>query len=121
MRPERKGAGEGADIKVPGVIGGAAVVVAAIVFALALTRVFLAALGAGIHDPSRAPRELPPAPREQLHPLADYQHYRADEQSRLGSYAWVDRQAGIVQIPVERAMSLLVKDDTQAAAESERR
>jgi hypothetical protein len=39
----------------------------------------------------------------------------------LGSYAWVDRQAGIVQIPVERAMSLLVKDDTQAAAESERR
>jgi hypothetical protein len=121
MSPQRKGAKQGADIKVRGVIGGAAAVGAAIVLALAVTRAFLAGLGAGTHDPSAAPRELPPAPREQLHPLADYQQYRAAEQRRLATYAWVDRQAGIVQIPVERAMSLLARDENPAAADRERR
>ncbi|HEY6823850.1 MAG TPA: hypothetical protein VI195_05380 [Steroidobacteraceae bacterium] len=102
------------DVNVHRVIAAAGVVVAAIVLALAVSRALLAGLGVGIDDPSRAPRELPPAPREQVHPIADYQHYRAAEQAKLEGYAWVDRKSAIVQIPIERAMALVARDKTAA-------
>ena len=31
---------------------------------------------------------------------------RAARQERLGSYGWVDRRAGVVHLPIERAMEL---------------
>jgi hypothetical protein len=31
----------------------------------------------------------------------------AEARARLESYAWVDREAGVVRIPIERAMALL--------------
>jgi hypothetical protein len=102
------------DVNVHRVIVAAGIVVAAIVLALALSRALLAGLGVGINDPSRAPRELPPAPREQVHPIADYQRYRAAQQAKLEAYAWVDRKGGIVQIPIERAMALVARDKTAA-------
>jgi hypothetical protein len=34
---------------------------------------------------------------------------RAARLRRLGSYGWVDRQAGVVHLPIEEAMSLVVK------------
>jgi hypothetical protein len=34
---------------------------------------------------------------------------RAEEQKRLESYGWVDRSRGIVHVPIERAMQLLVE------------
>lgn len=38
---------------------------------------------------------------------------RADEefQRHLGTYAWVDRDAGIVRIPIDRAMQRLVEEN----------
>jgi hypothetical protein len=33
----------------------------------------------------------------------------ADENQRLESYGWVDRKAGIVRIPIEKAMKLIVE------------
>jgi hypothetical protein len=116
MSEEAKGARQPADVNTQRVIVGAGIVVAAIVLALGVSRALLTGLGAGIQDPPRAPRELPPTPREQAHPITDYQRYRAAEQAKLEAYAWVDRKGGIVQIPIERAMALVAKDETAAAA-----
>ena len=49
----------------------------------------------------------PPEPRLQTDPLLDLQQLRARDAERLSSYAWVDRDAGIVQLPIERAIELL--------------
>jgi hypothetical protein len=35
---------------------------------------------------------------------------RAKEDAELGSYGWVDRKKGIVRIPIDRAMELVVQD-----------
>jgi len=53
-------------------------------------------------------RKEPPAPRLQAHPLADLKTLRDGEAAVLGSYAWVDRGAGVVRIPIARAKELLV-------------
>ncbi len=52
---------------------------------------------------------LPPGPRLQATPAMDLKAHRAAEESRLHSYGWVDRNAGIVRIPVEQAMDLVAK------------
>ncbi|PYV23403.1 MAG: hypothetical protein DMG24_14050 [Acidobacteria bacterium] len=68
-----------------------------------------------VHQPLGPPaspfenvRTLPPAPRLQVTPAQDLQHYRADEDTALNSYGWVDRKAGVVRIPIDRAMDLLL-------------
>ena len=50
---------------------------------------------------------LPPAPRIQAAPQMDLREVRAYEDSELHKYGWVDRQKGIVTIPIERAMQLI--------------
>jgi hypothetical protein len=35
---------------------------------------------------------------------------RARQQKQATSYAWVDRKAGIVQLPIDRAMELTVRE-----------
>jgi hypothetical protein len=62
---------------------------------------------------SLAPR-LPPAPRLQSAPIKDLDELRAAEDEILTRYGWVDRERGIVRIPVERAIEILAG----AAAES---
>ncbi|MGH7961634.1 MAG: hypothetical protein ACRERD_07365 [Candidatus Binatia bacterium] len=52
---------------------------------------------------------LPPEPRLQVSPSQDMQTMRAAEDALLNSYGWVDQQAGIVRIPIERAMQLLAE------------
>lgn len=52
------------------------------------------------------PRE-PPAPRLQADPRADLETLRARDARLLGTYGWVDREAGIARIPIERAMEIL--------------
>lgn len=43
---------------------------------------------------------------------------RARDQKRLHSYGWVDRSRQIVHIPIERAMQLVIRQRTQATADS---
>jgi hypothetical protein len=50
---------------------------------------------------------LPPEPRLQPIPAQDMEQMRRAEQQRLSTYGWVDRQQGIVRLPVERAMELI--------------
>jgi hypothetical protein len=51
----------------------------------------------------------PPMPRLQTHPVADLRDLRARDEALLSGYAWIDRDAGLVQIPIERAMDLMAE------------
>lgn len=53
--------------------------------------------------------QAPPEPRLQSDPAADMAAFRARQEASLRSYGWVDKQAGIARIPVDRAMHLLVE------------
>jgi hypothetical protein len=55
------------------------------------------------------PQSLPPAPRLQVFPSRDLQQTRQMEDVILHTYRWVDRDAGVVGIPVERAMQVLAE------------
>jgi hypothetical protein len=54
-------------------------------------------------------RELPPDLRLQSAAPLDLKRYRDDQEKILAGYGWVDPHAGIVRIPVERAMDLLLQ------------
>jgi hypothetical protein len=64
--------------------------------------------------PEVMPSELPPSPTLQMHPLRDLQEVRRLEDSHLDNYGWIDRQHGVAQIPVDRAMVLWVKSYSAA-------
>jgi hypothetical protein len=63
-------------------------------------------------------QQLPPEPRLQVAPAQELQQMRAAEEALLHSYGWVDQTAGIVRIPVDRAMTLLVERGLPAWPES---
>ena len=51
-------------------------------------------------------------PRPRVAGLAEeLQAVQATEQARLAGYEWVDREAGVARIPIERAMQLLARED----------
>lgn len=50
-----------------------------------------------------------PQPHLQIQPAQELRQLRAEEDSVLSSYAWVDRAHGIVRIPIERAIDLLLE------------
>jgi len=53
-------------------------------------------------------RELPPGPRLQVHPHMELRDYCAEQQRQVTTYGWVDQRAGIVRIPIDRAMDALL-------------
>lgn len=60
--------------------------------------------------PMGALREKPPpGPRLEPHPSRDMREMKAAEDQKLSHYAWIDPDKGIVQIPVERAMELILE------------
>ena len=62
----------------------------------------------------RSGRSLPAGPRLQVNPDRDIERLREAEAQHLGSYAWVDPAAGIVRIPIQRAMELVAAGDRPA-------
>jgi hypothetical protein len=54
-------------------------------------------------------RTAPPEPRLQTDAPAELNGLRAAEHNELESYGWIDQQKGIVRIPIEQAMTLLVE------------
>lgn len=63
---------------------------------------------------ANAPR-LPPEPRLQSAPVKDMDALRAREASILTTYGWVDRQAGVGRIPIDRAIDLVLEQGLPAA------
>jgi hypothetical protein len=58
---------------------------------------------------------LPPEPRLQNTPFDDLKRLRAEEDLLLNSYGWVDRSAGVVRIPIERALEIAGKNGLEEA------
>jgi hypothetical protein len=52
---------------------------------------------------------LPPAPRLQVTNADDLHLFRAKETAIVNSYGWVDKNAGVVRLPVDRAMELVAE------------
>jgi hypothetical protein len=55
------------------------------------------------------PGRLPPAPRLQTNPTADLQQLLNADNAKLNSYGWIDKSAGVIRIPIDRAMDLLAQ------------
>ena len=56
-----------------------------------------------------APPRLPAAPRLQQFPRNELYEFRTKEDSQLNSYGWVDKNAGVVHIPIQDAMRLMLE------------
>jgi hypothetical protein len=55
------------------------------------------------------PKRLPPEPRLQPDAVSDLHRMREAEDNVLQTYGWVDKNAGVVRIPVARALDLLAQ------------
>jgi hypothetical protein len=53
-------------------------------------------------------------------PIANYATYRAEKDKRLHSYGWVDREKGIVHIPLQRAIQILSRAEAGKTPEADR-
>jgi hypothetical protein len=52
---------------------------------------------------------LPPEPRLQTNPREDLRELRASEDAILNGYGWVDKNNGVVHIPIGEAMKLTLQ------------
>lgn len=73
-----------------------------------------------VPEPSHRLRIAPPPPRLQLHPASDLARLRAEEERRLNTYYWIDRERGIVHIPIEQAIKKAVAQGIDGFPESGR-
>ena len=69
----------------------------------------------GRHPSPPLTQEAPQGPRLQVDAPKDLRAFLAEEDALLRSYGWVNRQSGIVHIPIDRAMHLLVERGLPAA------
>jgi len=108
---------ETTDVNIRGIlIFGAAFIVSAIVISIAvwvLFRYFEARETRRVAPeyPLAATQEsrVPPEPRLQTNPREDLEQLRAQEDQVLNSYGWVDKNTGVVRVPIEDAMRLTVQ------------
>jgi hypothetical protein len=54
-------------------------------------------------------QQVPPEPRVDDHPQMELQQLRDEEDHLLSTYGWVDKEKGIVRIPIDRAMELQLR------------
>ena len=52
---------------------------------------------------------VPPEPRLQQFPREDVMNFRLGEEAALQTYAWIDKDAGSVRIPIQDAMRLVLE------------
>jgi hypothetical protein len=119
---------EESDANIPAVLGFGAGLFAVIV---AVCLIILGLFGffdrrEGVQAPSAYPlaaaqgHRVPPEPRLQTDPRQDLANLRAREDQQLGSYGWVDRNAGVVRIPIDTAMKLTLERGLPARTEQTR-
>jgi hypothetical protein len=109
----------------PADVSGRRIVLVAGLLAATLVAVALAAGGVmdWLHHttaravaPADARPATMPTPPPQSTPAADLAALRREKAAVLGDYRWLDRDRGIVRIPIERAMALLVERGALEAA-----
>jgi len=67
--------------------------------------------------PLRGVRVVPPEPRLEVNHGVLLGELRRREEEELKSYGWVDREQGIVRIPIDRAMKLVAERGLPARPE----
>jgi hypothetical protein len=96
-----------------------ALVKSGIFLAVLLTAVFLAMWGAyavfmkmtpvGANaSPMSDARILPPRPRLQTDPQKEIHDYCEQQAATLDTYGWIDQSAGIVRVPIDRAIAMTI-------------
>jgi hypothetical protein len=88
-----------------------AILIIAVMWAMVYTYNFFAkheSLGPPA-SPFENQRALPPQPRLQPQPATDLKRYCEIEQQQLTTYGWVDQNNGLVRIPVDRAMDMVLE------------
>jgi hypothetical protein len=120
---------ETSDVSVAGVLGfGAGLIVAAalIHFLVWLLFMYFSSREAQRVTPTYPLaagqiERLPPEPRLQTNPREDLRDLRAQEDAVLGSYGLVDKAAGVVRIPIDEAMRLIVQRGLPARSPQEQK
>ncbi len=99
---------------------GAALALALIIVAFGMRWVFGYFSDTQNLGPAASPfenvRALPPRPQLQVTPEADIHNYWETEQKILNGYGWVDKNNGVVRIPIDRAMHLTLERGLPARA-----
>jgi hypothetical protein len=119
---------EESDVNIAAIFGfgGGLIVVAAVVLLVVYVLFGFfdgrARLGAPAEYPLAVQQgdRLPPEPRLQTNPREDLSELRAREDGILESYGWVDKNAGVVRIPIEVAMKLTLERGLPARQEQTR-
>lgn len=62
--------------------------------------------------------QIPPAPRIEEHPAIEIQQLHTQENNILSTYGWTDKKAGVVRIPIDRAMELQLERGFPARKEA---
>jgi hypothetical protein len=124
--PHPEGRHEGTDVNIVGIFGfGAALLIVGILvhFMVWLLFQYFAGREAQRVRPQyplavQQQERLPPQPRLQINPREDMRNLRASEDAILDSYGWVDKNTGIVRIPIDKAMELAVQRGLPARPEA---
>jgi hypothetical protein len=115
---ERQPVGSGGQVENPNTafepsdwsLGPVALIYVAILILLLISCfVLIAAFPSALPDVDRTLRIAPPGPRLQTNPEAELQRLRAEEEEWLNTYRWIDKQKGIVHIPIDEAMKKLAR------------
>jgi cytoskeletal protein RodZ len=126
---------ERSDVNVRGILMfGVALLVVAIIIHLFIWWLFdhfaMRAAQSGRPFPATVARAtgepVPPEPRLQVSPADDLQEMHAAEDVILNNYGWEDQQAGVVRIPIDRALQILAErglpvQSSTADSETEKR
>ncbi len=111
------------DINFRAILISGAILVALTVLAIVASRYFGDFLDTERKGAVRGPQPLPgapqvrPEPHLQRAPADDLARLRREEEAVLGAYR-INRETGIVQIPIERAMEVLAREGLPARPES---
>ncbi len=62
---------------------------------------------------------LPPEPRLQTSPEEDLRILRRQEDEILNGYGWIDQDAGVARVPIERAMEMMAEGIVTSATAEE--
>ena len=116
---------EQSDVSIRGILGFGAALMAGTVVVFVLMRLLLSFFEAreARQVPPMYPlavtqeKRLPPEPRLQTDPRGDLAELRAREDAALHSYGWVDKNAGVVRIPIDAAIKLTLERGLPARTE----
>jgi hypothetical protein len=98
----------------------AAVYIGTLVLLVVSVFVLVAAYPGALPDADRTLNINPPGPMLQTDPQADLQKFRAEEGNRLHSFYWIDKDKGILHIPIEQAMEKLARTGINGFPEAQK-